>query len=347
MIKIGNREISDNAPCFIIGELSCNHRQDIEIAKKSIDLMAEVGIECVKLQTSKPDGITIDCNNDCFIIKGGTLWDDRTLYDLYKETYTPWEWHQPLKEYAESKGLLFFSSPFDLEAVDFLDALDVPAFKIASFEITDIPFIEKIASKGKPIIISTGIAEKSDIDEAIAACKRKGNEQIILLKCTSAYPAPYNEMNLKLIPQIMHDYNYLVGLSDHTLDSLAVITAVALGAKVIEKHFIIDRKLGGPDAAFSMEPQEFKKMIQTIRDVESILGNQDYAMSETSLKNRRFSKSLFVVKDVMEGETLDEDNIRSIRPGLGLHPKYFYDVLGEKFKKDIKKGTPLSLDLIV
>jgi pseudaminic acid synthase len=346
MITIGNKILSHNSPCLIIGELSCNHQQDIEIAKKSIDLMAESGIECVKLQTSKPDGITIDCNNDYFVIKGGTLWDNRTLYDLYKETYTPWEWHQPLKEYAESKGLLFFSSPFDLEAVDFLDTLNVPAFKIASFEITDIPLIEKVASKGKPVIISTGIAEQSDINEAIAACKRKGNEQIIILKCTSAYPAPYNEMNLSLITRMITDYPYLIGLSDHTLDSVSAITAVALGAKIIEKHFIIDRKMGGPDAAFSMEPAEFKQMIQTIRNVEAILGKPDYSLSETSLKNKRFSRSLFIVKDVTKGEKITEDNVRSIRPCYGLHPKYYNEILGRKFKQDITKGTPLSFDLI-
>ncbi len=345
-IKIGNRIISSDSPCFIIGELSCNHLQDIDIARKSIDLMAESGIECVKLQTSKPDGITIDCDNEYFRINGGTLWDNRTLYDLYKETYTPWEWHQPLKEYADSKGLIFFSSPFDLDAVDFLDALDVPAFKIASFEITDIPLIEKVAGKGKPVIISTGIAERQDIDDAVAACKRKGNEQIIILKCTSAYPAPYHEMNLSLIPRMMHDYDYLIGLSDHTLDNLAAITAVALGAKVIEKHFIIDRKMGGPDAAFSMEPAEFEDMIHTIRNVESLLGKQDYSLGETSSKNKRFARSLFVVENVREGERLTADNIRSIRPGYGLHPKYYSEILGKKFRKDIQKGTPLSLDLI-
>lgn len=341
-IRIGNRLIGEGEPVFIIGELSCNHNRDFDLALKTIDAMYEAGVDCVKLQTSTPDSITIDCDKDVFKIKGGTLWDDRTLYDLYKETYTPWEWHKPIKKYVEEKGLVFFSSPFDFKAVDFLEALEVPAYKIASFEITDIPLIEYTASKGKPIIISTGIASKEDINDAVEACLKVGNEQIILLKCTSSYPTPWDEVNLNLIPKIANDFNVQVGLSDHTLGSIVPMGAVSLGAKVIEKHFILDRKIGGPDASFSMEPIEFKQMINDLRVLEQTLGLNDYRISERVEKNRQFARSLFIVEDVKKGDKISNRNVRSIRPGFGLMPKLLPKIIGMYVTQDIERGTPLK-----
>ncbi|WP_405208885.1 pseudaminic acid synthase [Aquimarina sp. LLG6339-5] len=345
-IYIGDKRISKDSPTFIIAELSCNHRNDYDIAIKTIDEMHKAGADCVKLQTSKPESITIDSRKDDFIIKGGTLWDEKSLFELYGETYTPWEWHKDLKEYVESKGMVFFSSPFDNPAVDFLEDLDVPAYKIASFEITDIPLIEYTASKQKPIIISTGIATKEDITEAVNACKRVGNDQLILLKCTSAYPTPLDEVNLSLIPKIAEDFDCLTGLSDHTEGNLIPIGAVTLGARVIEKHFILDRSLGGPDASFSMEPKEFAKMVDQVRGVEKAIGVSDYVLSEKVIKNKNYARSLYVVEDVKKGEVITERNVRSIRPGLGMHPKYYSDILGKIFNSDIEKGTPMKNDLI-
>ncbi len=331
---------------FIIAELSANHKQDIELAKETIYAMKEAGADAVKLQTYTPDTITIDCNNEYFQIKQGTLWDGKTLYRLYQEAYTPWEWHYELKELAEKLGLIFFSTPFDKTAVDFLEELDVPAYKIASFEITDIPLIEYTASKGKPMIISTGIATLCDIDEAINACKRVGNEQIILLKCTSAYPAPLEEVNLKTIPNMKETFNVEVGLSDHTLGIEVPIAAVALGARVIEKHFILSKYIDSPDKEFSLTPDEFKQMVNAIRNVEKALGKVSYELTAKIKKSREFSRSLFVVRDVKKGETFTEENVKSIRPGYGLHPKYLSQILGRKARKDIKKGIPLSWDLV-
>jgi len=268
------------------------------------------------------------------------------LYKLYQEAYTPWEWQPKLKQIAEDMGLICFSSPFDKTAVDFLEKMNIPAYKVASFEITDIPLIEYVATKGKPVIISTGIAELCDIEEAVNACKRMGNNQIALLKCTSAYPTPLEDVNLKTILNMAETFNTVVGLSDHTLEISVPIAAVALGAKIIEKHFILDRKLGGPDAAFSLEPEEFKIMVKAVREVEKALGKVSYELSEKTKKCREFSRSLFVVKDIKVGETLTEENVRSIRPGFGLLPKYLKDILGKKAKKDLKKGTPLTWDLI-
>lgn len=310
-IKIGNKVISENSPTFIIAELSCNHNNDLDIAYKTIDAMHESGADCVKLQTFKPTSITLDSNKDDFIIKGGTLWDDISLFELYKKVYTPWEWHSEIKDYVEGKGMVFFSSPFDNTAVDFLSDLNVPAYKIASFEITDIPMIEYVAKKNKPVIMSTGIATKDDILDAVEACKRVGNDQLILLKCTSAYPTPLSDVNLNLIPQIKNDFDCLVGLSDHTEGHLIPVGAVSLGAKVIEKHFILDRNLGGPDSAFSMEPKEFSKMVNEIRNIENALGSNDYKLSEKVLKNRQFARSLYVVENVNKGDIISEKNVRS------------------------------------
>lgn len=344
--NIGNKKIGKGYPVFIIAELSANHLQKFDNAVKLIKAAKEAGVDAVKLQTYTPDTITIDCDNEYFRIKQGTLWDGKILYQLYKEAYTPWEWQPKLKEIAEREGLIFFSSVFDKSAVDFLEKIGVPAYKIASFEITDIPLIEYVASKGKPVIISTGIATLSDIEEAVNACKRMGNNQIALLKCTSAYPAPLEEINLRTIPNLAETFKTVVGLSDHTLGISVPIASVALGASIIEKHLTLDRKLGGPDAAFSLEPSEFKAMVKSIREVEKALGEVSYELTEKMRKSREFSRSLFVVKDIKAGEIFTEENVKSIRPGYGLHPKYLRYILGKKASKDIKKATPLSWDLI-
>lgn len=346
-MKIGKIEVNGQSPVFIVAELSANHNQDFDIALKTIAAAKQAGADAIKLQTYTPETLTIDCDNEYFQIKQGTIWDGETLYSLYKKAYTPWEWQPKLKKYAEGLGLLCFSSPFDKTAVDFLEKLNVPAYKVASFEITDIPLIEYIASKGKPVIISTGIATFGDIEAAIAACERMGNHEIALLKCTSAYPAPVEEMNLLTIPDMITKFGTVVGLSDHTLGDTVAISAVALGAQIIEKHFILDRKIGGPDAEFSMEPEEFGRMVKSIRTVEEALGNISYELTEMIKKSRSFSRSLFVVKDIARGDVFTEENIRSIRPGYGLHPKYIHEIIGKKASKNITLGTPLNWDLIV
>ncbi|MGA1824430.1 MAG: pseudaminic acid synthase [bacterium] len=332
---------------FVIAELSANHNQDFARAKKTIKAIQETGADAVKLQTYTPDTITIDCANKYFKIDSGTVWDGRTLYDLYKEAYTPWEWQPELKEYAESLGLLCFSTPFDKTAVDFLETMNVPMYKIASFEITDISLIEYVASKNKPVLISTGIATLADIEEAVNTCKRKNNNDITLLKCTSSYPAPVEEANLLTIPHMKETFKVKVGLSDHTLGDTVALASVALGAQVIEKHIILDRSCGGPDSHFSMEPLEFKKMVEGIRNVEKALGRVTYDLSENVKKSRVFSRSLFVVKDIKKGDIFTEDNIRSIRPGHGLHPKYYNKILGKRALCDLRRGTPLKIDFIV
>lgn len=285
-------EILEKNDChtFIIAELSANHNQDITVAKNTIKAMKESGADAVKIQTYTPDTMTIDCDNEYFHIKQGTLWDGENLYQLYKKAFTPWEWTKELKEYSEDLGLIFFSSPFDKSAVDYLEQFDMPLYKIASFEVTDIPLIEYVASKGKPVIISTGIATLEEIQEAVDACQKVGNDQVILLKCTSSYPAPVEDINLKMIPDMKDRFNTIVGLSDHTLNSEVAIAAVAMGARVVEKHFILDKKLGGPDAGFSTEPHEFKEMVDAIRNVEKALGQIDYSLNERTLKNRHFSR---------------------------------------------------------
>jgi len=346
-IKIKNRKIGKGYPVFIIAEMSANHLQKFDNAVKLIKVAKEAGADAIKLQTYTPDTITIDCGNEYFQIKQGTLWDGQTLYELYKKAYTPWEWQPKLKEIAESEGLIFFSSVFDKTAVNFLQEINVPAYKIASFEITDIPLIEYVASKGKPVIISTGIATLSDIEEAVNACKRMGNNQIALLKCVSAYPAPLEDVNLRTIPNLADTFKTIVGLSDHTLGISVPIASVALGACIIEKHLTLDRKLGGPDAAFSLEPAEFKAMVKSVREVEKALGETSYDLTERMKKSREFSRSLFVVKDMKAEEIFTEENVRSIRPGYGLCPKYLKDVIGKKAAKDLKKGTPLSWKMII
>lgn len=345
-IKIKGRIIGEGQPVFIIAELSANHLQKFELAVETIKAIKESGADAVKLQTYTPDTITIDCNNEYFQIKQGTLWDGKTLYQLYQEAYTPWEWQPKLKEIAEEIGLLCFSTPFDKTAVDFLEEMKVPAYKVASFEITDIPLIEYIASKGKPVIMSTGIATFSDIEEAVMACRKAGNNQIALLKCTSAYPAPFEEMNLRTIPNLTETFKTITGISDHTLGITASITATALGAKIIEKHFILNRGLDGPDAAFSLQPEEFKAMVKAVREAEASLGEISYELSDKVKKSREFSRSLFIVKDMKNGEVFTVENVRSIRPAYGISPKNLKDILGKKAGRDIKKGTPMSWELI-
>lgn len=327
---------------FIIAEMSANHNQKKEIALETIKAAKDVGADAVKIQTYTADTITIDCDNEFFQIKQGTLWDGQTLYDLYKKAYTPWEWHQELFEYAKKLGIPLFSTPFDKTAVDFLENLQNPIYKIASFEITDVPLIEYIAAKKKPIIISTGIATLGEIEDAVLACKKMGNNDITLLKCTSSYPAPLNEANLLTIQDMAKKFNCKVGLSDHSMGNVAVCTAVALGAQVIEKHFIIDRSIGGPDSAFSMEKDEFSEMVKRIRQTEECLGTVTYELSDMTKNNRKFARSLFAVKDIQKGDVFTEENVRSIRPGNGISPKYLPELLGKKAKTDIKRGTPIE-----
>ncbi len=343
---IDNFKIDKQSNVFIIAELSANHNQDFEIAVKTIKAAKRAGANCIKLQTYTPDTLTIDCQKDDFIIKG-TIWEGKNYYELYKEAYTPWEWHKDLFDVAKKENLICFSSPFDNSAVDFLESLNTPAYKIASFEITDIPLIEYVASKNKPIIISTGIADEHDIKLAIDACHRMKNYDIALLKCTSSYPAPINEANLAMIKDLSEKYNVISGLSDHTLGINAPIVATALGAKIIEKHFILDKSLGGPDATFSLDEKEFSDMVKAVRQAEMSIGNIDYKLTEKQIKGRDFSRSLYIVKDLKKGEILNEKNLRSIRPGYGLHPKYFKDVLGKKINQNIERGTAFDLKYLI
>ena len=331
---------------FIIAELSANHGGDINIAIETIKAAKRTGADAIKFQTYTADTITIDVKNDLFLMNHDTHWDGLYLYDLYKQAYTPWEWHKKLFQVAREEGLICFSSPFDKTAVDLLEELNAPIYKIASFEITDIPLIEYAASKGKPMIISTGIAEIEDIELAIETCKKAGNNDITILKCTSAYPAKLKDANLITIPDIMKRFGVKSGLSDHTLGVEAPAIAVALGATVIEKHFILDKSVGGPDAHFSLDEKEFKEMVDAVRLTEKMMGKVDYEMTEKKKNSRHFSRSLFVVEDVKEGDILSDKNVRSIRPASGMHPKELNNLIGKMFSKDAEKGTPLSSDMI-
>jgi len=343
-MRIEDREIAENSPVFIVAELSANHNQNFDLAVKTIKAMKKSGADAVKLQTYTPDTITIDCDNDYFKIKKG-LWKGKTLYGLYKEAYTPWEWQPKLKKIAENLGLICFSSVFDKTAADFLEKMNVSAYKVASFEIADIPLIEYIASKNKPILMSTGIATLSNLEEAVNACRRMGNEQIALLKCASAYPAPIEGANLLAIPNMKETFGTIVGLSDHTLGCSVAIASVALGAKIVEKHFILNRRLGGLDSAFSMEPEEFKRMVKSIREVEKALGTVTYKSTEEQEKSKMFSRSLFIARDIKKGEMFTKENVRSIRPGYGLEPKFIDLIIGKRAKKDLAKGTPVGLSI--
>lgn len=346
VIQIDTYKISLNSPVFVIAELSANHLQDFNLAKKTINAMKESGANAVKVQTFSGDTLTIKCDKNDFLITGNTLWDGNSLFDLYESAKMPWDWHKPLMDYAHKLGLSFFSTPTDNTSVDFLDKLNIGAFKIASFEITDIPLIRYAASKGKPMIISTGIATENDIDDAVNACLEVNNNNVILLKCTSAYPAPFEEVNLNAIKTLQKKYNCITGISDHTMGKIVPLGAVALGAKLIEKHFILDRKLGGPDASFSMEPHEFKEMVDSVRTLETALGSEELMLSKKIEKSRQFARSLYVVKDILPDEVLTNENVRSIRPGFGMKPKYMNQILGKTAKSFIEKGTALKEDLI-
>lgn len=331
---------------FIIAELSANHGHDIQIAKDTIRAAKRAGADAVKFQTYTADTITLKSDKPDFLIKQGTLWDNKYLYDLYKEAYTPWEWHAELFACAKEEGLVCFSSPFDKTSVDFLETLDVPVYKIASFEITDIPLIEYVASKKKPVIISTGIAEEEDIQLAIDACKRMGNNNIVLLKCTSSYPAPIEEANMVMVKDLSERFGVPTGLSDHTLGSTVPIVATCFGARVIEKHFILDHSIGGPDAEFSMDEKEFTAMVKAVREAEKAIGKVDYSLTPKQKKGKEFSRSLYFVKDVKAGEIITEENVMSKRPGFGLHPKYYKEILGKTIKRDMEKGDRVNFNII-
>jgi len=345
-MRIKNFNITEKSNVFIIAELSANHNGRLETAIETIKAAKRAGADAIKLQTYTADTMTIDCGKNDFIIKG-TIWEGKNLYQLYKEAYTPWEWHEELFRVAEEEGLICFSSPFDKTAVDFLENLNTPAYKIASFEITDIPLIEYVASKGKPVIISTGIATQEDIELALDAFYRMGNKDIALLKCTSSYPAPIEEANMIMIKDMAERYGVITGLSDHTMGSTVPLVATAFGAKIIEKHFILDRSIGGPDASFSMNEQEFSAMVKAVREAEKAIGVMDYSLTEKQKKGRDFCRSLYVVEDIKAGEIITEKNVRSIRPGFGLHPKYLKEVLGREVKMDLKSGTPMDKKFLV
>jgi pseudaminic acid synthase len=345
-IAIGNRNVGHGNPVYIIAELSANHNQDFDQAVQLIKAAKKAGADAIKLQTYTPDTITIDCDNEYFRIKKGTIWEGKGLYELYKEAYTPWEWQPKLKEIASNLDMDLFSSPFDKTAVDFLEKIDVPAYKIASFELVDVPLIQYVAATGKPIIMSTGMAMLAEIDEAVTTARKAGCKEIALLKCTSAYPAKPEEMNLRTIPHMAEAFGLPVGLSDHTLGIAVPVAAVSLGACIVEKHFTLSRSITGPDSAFSLEPQEFKAMADAIRIAEKALGRVCYVISEQEAASSVFRRSLFVTRDMHAGDVFTEDNLRCIRPGYGLHPRNIDEVLGKRAAMDIKKGTPLDRHLI-
>jgi pseudaminic acid synthase len=345
-VRIGGIEVGAQKPCFIVAELSANHNQSYQKAVEIIHAAKESGADAVKLQTYTPDTITIRSDRSYFRIDRGP-WSGQTLYDLYQKAFTPWDWQPGLKEEAEKIGLILFSTPFDNTAVDFLSEMDVPAFKIASFELVDLPLIETVAKNGKPIILSTGMGSLAEIEEAIVVTRRAGNNQIVLLRCVSAYPADPGDANLKTIPNLSETFGVPAGLSDHTLGHDVALTAVVLGACMVEKHLTLKRDEGGPDAGFSSEPHEFKAMVDAIRLSEKASGSVRYGPSVMESENRAFRRSLFVVKDVKKDDKVTDENVRSIRPGDGLHTRHLKEILGRRFKKDVCKGTPLSCDLIL
>ena len=338
--------INKESSAFIIAELSANHNGRLDVAIETIKAAKRAGADCVKLQTYTADTLTIDCEKKDFIVKSGSIWDGKTYYELYQEAHTPWEWHKELFQVAAQEGLACFSSPFDKTAVDFLESLNTPAYKIASFEITDIPLIEYVASKGKPIIISTGIATIEDIELALDACKRMGNNDIALLKCTSSYPAPIEEANMCMIKDLASRFDVISGLSDHTIGSTVPVVASCFGAKIIEKHFILNHSIGGPDASFSMDEKEFAEMVKAVREAEKAIGIVDYTLTNKQVKGKDFCRSLYVVNDIKSGEFISDENVRSIRPGFGLHPKYLKQIIGKKARYDVNKGTRFSNSII-
>jgi pseudaminic acid synthase len=344
--SVSGRKIGEEAPVFICAEVSANHLQDFRIAVKTIKAIKQAGADAVKMQTYKPGSLTIDCARKEFRIRNTSLWDNKTLYELYSGAATPWEWQPKLKRLAEEMGLIWFSTPFDAESADFLESLAVPMYKIASFEITDIPFIRYVAAKGKPVVISTGIATEAEIRDALAACRSCNNRRIILLKCTSAYPAPLGEVNVRSIGYLRDKYRTLLGISDHTLSIAVPAVSTAFGACFVEKHFILSRKMGGADGAFSLEPDEFALMAQAARDAQTALGNRRYRLGKAARASRYFARSLFVVEDMRRGEVFSTRTVRSIRPGCGLPPKSIDTVIGRRAAKAIARGTPLNRSLV-
>jgi pseudaminic acid synthase len=347
LLNIGGKSIGPGFPAYMVAEISANHNQDYDQAVRIVHAAKDAGADAIKLQTYTPDTITISSDREEFRVGGGTLWDGRTLHDLYGEAHMPWDWQPRLKSLAESLGMDCFSSAFDPSAVDFLEKMNVPAHKIASFELVDIPLIQKMAGTGKPLIISTGMATVEEIEEALQAARHAGAKQIALLKCTSAYPAPVEEMNLRTIPEMARRFAVPVGLSDHTMGVEVPVVAVALGACIIEKHLTMSRSAPGPDSAFSLEPHEFKAMADAIRTTEKALGTIHFGLSGKDESSRAFRRSLFVVQDVNCGEIFTTRNVRSIRPGNGLHPRHLADVLGKPAAQGIKRGTPLAWQFVV
>lgn len=344
-MKIGSKEVGTGNPAYLIAEMSANHAGSLERAKEIIHAAKDAGADCIKIQTYTPDTITIDCDNEYFHISDGT-WNGENLYQLYQKAYTPWEWQADLKAEADKVGIDFFSTPFDNTAVDFLENIGVEFYKIASFELVDIPLIEYVASKGKPVIMSTGMATLSEIDEAVDAVRRQGNDKIALLRCASAYPAITDEMNLRTMQNMKETFNVPVGLSDHSMGSVGAVTAVALGANIIEKHFCLDRSIENPDSSFSMNPNEYKQMVQDIRQAEKAIGEVKYGPSGQEKMNLKFRRSVFCVKDIKKGEKVTEDNVRIIRPGQGLEPKFYSHVIGQTALCDIRRGTPIQFEMI-
>jgi pseudaminic acid synthase len=329
---------------YIIAELSANHCGELDIAVKTLKAMKESGADAVKLQTFMPESMTLDSKQPWFQTRKDSLWAGQKLFDLYKKAQTPWEWHKKLQDLANDLELDFFSSPFDFEAVEKLESINVPAYKIASFEITDTPLIQKVAQTGKPIIISTGIATEEDIQLALETCRNENNNQIALLKCTSAYPTPYDEINLKAIPLLEERFNVIPGLSDHTMGISVPVSAVALGAKIIEKHFILDKNLPSVDKDFSLNPAEFKEMVTAVRQTEQAMGTATLQLTEKAEKARQSRRSLFVIKNIKKGETISQENVKSLRPGMGLHPKYFQQIIGKRASRALDAGTPLKIE---
>ena len=343
---IGDREIGTGQPVYIVAELSANHGRDFDQAVLLIRAARESGADAVKVQTYTPDTITIRSDRECFQIRGGTIWDGRTLHELYGEAYTPWDWQPKLKQVADDLGLDFFASAFDPTAVDLLESMGVPAYKVASCELVDLPLLERIARTGKPLILSTGMATIEEIEEAVQTARKAGATQIALLKCASAYPALPSEMNLRTIPDLARRFDVPVGLSDHTMDIAVPVAAVALGACIIEKHFTLSRSLKGPDSAFSLEPAEFKAMVKAVRVAEQSLGEIHFGATESERSSRVFRRSLFVVEALRQGEIFSGENVRSIRPGHGLHTRHLPQIVGQRASRDIERGTPLSWDLV-
>ncbi len=343
---IADRKIGADQPVYVVAELSANHNQDFNQAVRLIEAARESGADAVKLQTYTADTITIRSDRECFQVRGGTIWDGRTLHELYDEAYTPWNWQPKLKRVADDFGLGFFSSAFDSTAVDFLESIGVAAYKVASCELVDLPLLQKISRTGKPLILSTGMATIEEIEEAVKTARQAGAGQIALLRCASAYPAPPCEMNLRTIPELARRFDVPVGLSDHTMDIAVPVAAVALGACIIEKHFTLSRSVKGPDSTFSLEPAEFEAMVETIRTAEKSLGEIQFGPTDSERSSRVFRRSLFVVEAVRQGEIFSAENIRSIRPGHGLHTRHLPQIVGKRASRDIERGTPLSWDLV-